>query len=232
VVGAARVKRFVQLLEPTQEHTRIALPVMGLRPRPARPTGRTRPAEAHDAHLVGRARDGERAAFEELVRRHADPLFAIIVRYGAPRAEAEEITQEAFVRAWRSLGSFKGEAEFFTWLYRIGINEAKRHMARRSTRLRRVADDDGPLEAIADRSQAPDRAAEHEDLRAALAEAVRELPEKYRVALVLRDIEGLSTAQAAAVVQIGEPAFKSRLHRARLAVRAALEGHLDGGSGA
>jgi RNA polymerase sigma-70 factor (ECF subfamily) len=199
---------------------------MGVPGRAAREQQTDADVEA-DAPLVTRARDGDRDAFEQLVRRHAERLYAVVLRFGAPPAEAEEIVQETFLRAWRSIGRFKGDAQFFTWLYRIGINEAKRHMARRGTRLAQVASDDGPLEALADPSQSPPRQAEQVDLRRALERAVRALPEDYRAPLVLRDIEGLSTAQAADVMQLGEAAFKSRLHRARLAVREAMEDHLD-----
>lgn len=184
-------------------------------------------AGVDDELLVQRARQGDRAAFESLVRRHADRLYAIVVRFGAPRAEAEEIVQEAFVRAWRSLARYRGESQFFTWLYRIGINEAKRHMARRGAQLAQITPDGEPPAAVDDASPSPQQHAEHRDLRAALELAVRALPEDLRAPLVLRDIEGLSTAEAAAVTQLGEAAFKSRLHRARLAVRASIEDHLD-----
>ncbi len=161
------------------------------------------------------------------MRLHADRLYAVVIRFGAPGGEAEEIVQETFVRAWRAIGRFKGESQFFTWLYRIAINEAKRHMTRRAAQLERVASDDMALESIGDRAPSPQLRAEHQDLRAALERAVRALPMDYRIPLVLRDIEGLSTAQAAAVMQLREPAFKSRLHRARLAVREAMEDYLD-----
>lgn len=183
--------------------------------------------DVDDAPLVKRAREGDRAAFEELVRRHADRVYAVVIRFGAPSGEAEEIVQETFVRAWRAIGRFKGESQFFTWLYRIAINEAKRHMTRRGAQLERLTSDDGPLAAIGDPAPSPQLRAEHQDLRAALERAVRALPMDHRIPLVLRDIEGLSTTQAAAVMQLGEPAFKSRLHRARLVVREAMEDYLD-----
>ncbi len=161
------------------------------------------------------------------MRRHADRVYAVVIRFGAPSGEAEEIVQETFVRAWRAIGRFKGESQFFTWLYRIAINEAKRHMSRRGAQLERRASDDGALAEIGDPAPSPQLHAEHQDLRAALERAVRALPMDHRIPLVLRDIEGLSTAQAAAVMALGEPAFKSRLHRARLAVREAMADHLD-----
>jgi RNA polymerase sigma-70 factor (ECF subfamily) len=179
-----------------------------------------------DAPLVERAQAGDRDAFEELVRRHADRLYAVVLRFLGDRQEAEEATQEAFLRAWRGIAGFHGESEFFTWLYRIGINEAKRRAERRAPADRTVSLDEQPAAAPSDRRDEPHRRAEQRDLRRALERAVRGLPPKYRAALILRDIEGLSTRDAAEIMELSEPAFKSRLHRARLAVREAIEDHL------
>jgi RNA polymerase sigma-70 factor, ECF subfamily len=178
-----------------------------------------------DEQLVARAQAGDRVAFEELVRRHADRLHAVVLRLAGDRHEAEEVTQEAFLRAWRGIRDFKGDARFFTWLYRIGVNEARRRAQRRPS-----AGAVTSLEAQAieprDRGPGPERAVEQTDLRAALEAAVRDLDPDYRAPLVLRDIEGLSTAEAAAIIGLGEAALKSRLHRARLAVRAAVDSYL------
>jgi len=178
-----------------------------------------------DAELVARAQDGDRGAFEELVRRHADRLYAVVLRLVPERHEAEEITQEAFLRAWRGIAGFKGDARFFTWLYRIAVNEAHRR-ARRHPRARVASLDEGPIDPP-DPGPLPDRQAEHNDLRGALERAVRSLDPDYRTPLILRDVEGLSTAEAAEIMRLREAAFKSRLHRARLAVRNAVEDHLD-----
>jgi RNA polymerase sigma-70 factor, ECF subfamily len=178
-----------------------------------------------DAELVERAKGGERAAFEELVRRHADRLYAVILRLVDDRHEAEEVTQEAFLRAWRGIVRFKGEAQFFTWLYRIGFNEAHRRTSRRPPA--RVASLEDEAIDPPDPRPAPDLAAEHSDLRDALERAIRALEPEYRTPLILRDVEGLTTAEAATIMGLREAAFKSRLHRARLAVRNAVENYLD-----
>jgi len=180
------------------------------------PTGETEPG------LVERARAGDQRAFEELVRRHADRLYAVVLRFVADPEEAQEVTQEAFLRAWRSVGDFEGRSQFFTWLYRIGINEAKRRAAR-SNRVPVVSLDDEPVPEAPDWSKAPQSRLEQGDLRRCLEDAIRKLPLEYRVPLILRDVEGLSTAEAAEIMELGEAAFKSRLHRARLAVRRALD---------
>jgi RNA polymerase sigma-70 factor, ECF subfamily len=176
--------------------------------------------------LVDRARAGDRRAFEQLVRLHADRLYAVVVRLVGDRYDAEEAVQETFLRAWRSLDRFEGRSQFFTWLYRIGVNEAKRIHARHAVRPTPVALDQAPGE-VPDRRAEPHARTEAHELRRALEAAILGLPIKYRTPLVLRDVEGLSTAEAAAVMKLGEAAFKSRLHRARLAVRAAVEGLVD-----
>jgi RNA polymerase sigma-70 factor (ECF subfamily) len=177
--------------------------------------------------LVERARNGDRAAFEELVRRHADRLYAVVLRFVADGGEAQEVTQEAFLRAWRSIGRFEGRSRFFTWLYRIGINEAKRQAARRPP-VTLVSLDDEPIPEAPDWSQAPETRLRQADLRCVIEEAIRALPIEYRAPLILRDVEGLTTQEAAEVMDLGEAAFKSRLHRARLAVRRALDEYFLG----
>jgi len=183
------------------------------------------PASTADEVLVERAQAGDRDAFEDLVRRHADRLYAVVLRFTADPAEAEEVTQEAFLRAWRSIGRFEGRSQFFTWLYRIGINEAMRRAERRPAPGRVVSLEDEP-EEVADLRESPEARSEQGELRARLEQAIRELPLDYRAPLVLRDVEGLSTAEAAAIMELGEAAFKSRLHRARLAVRETIDKYL------
>ncbi len=179
-----------------------------------------------DEELVRHAQTGRREAFEELVRRHAARLHAVVLRLSGDAGEAEEVVQEAFLRAWSAIGGFEQRAQFSTWLYRIGVNEANRRAARRPPAAAGEGDD--AFAAIPDLRQAPEPQAERRALRRALERAVRDLPATYRTPLILRDIEGLSTAEAAAVMGLQEPAFKSRLHRARLAVRTALDDSGDG----
>ena len=174
--------------------------------------------------LVSRAKAGDRGAFEELVRRHADRLHAVVLRFVADREAAEEVTQEAFLRAWRGIGRFQGRSRFFTWLYRIGINEAKRRAAREPAE-QTISLDEEPILEAPDWSEAPDTRAQQSDLRRALESSIRALPVKYRAPVILRDVEGLTTEEAAEVMDLSQSAFKSRLHRARLALRRALDEH-------
>src|SRR5919106_4026351 len=113
-------------------------------------------AKGDEARLVERSQAGDRQAFEELVRRHADRLYAVVLRFVADVDEAEEVTQETFLRAWRSIDKFERRSQFFTWLYRIGINEAKRRAERRPPAGTVTSLDDSPLDEAPDWSDAPE----------------------------------------------------------------------------
>jgi RNA polymerase sigma-70 factor (ECF subfamily) len=183
-----------------------------------------RPLEVEtEETLVERAQAGECEAFEELVRRYADRLYAVVVRYLGDSDDAGEATQEAFLRAWRGIDRFHGRSQFFTWLCRIGLNEAKRLGARRPSGRNARSLDEEPVAEAPDWSEAPEVRFEQGEVRRVLEQTIRDLPEKYRAPLILRDVEGLSTAEAAEAIGLREAAFKSRLHRARLAVRRALD---------
>lgn len=183
-----------------------------------------RPASTDsESALIERSKGGDRDAFEELVRRHADRLYAVVIRFVADDQEAQEVTQEAFLRAWRSIGRFQGRSKFFTWLYRIGINEAKRRAGKRPPAELFTSLDDEPIPEAPDWSEAPQVRLEQGALRGVLERTIRSLPLPYRTTIILRDVEGLSTREAAEVMDLTETAFKSRLHRARLAVRRSLD---------
>ena len=199
------------------------LTVAGANRHPEQPPADAQAASAEEATLVAAAQAGDRTAFEQLVRVHADRLHAVVLRFAADADEAEEVTQEAFLRAWRAIGSFRAESQFFTWLYRIGINEAQRRAERKPPTRTVSSIEDSPVEDAPDWSEAPEFRSQQGQLRRVLEDAIRALPIAYRAPLILRDVEGLTTQQAADVMQLSEAAFKSRLHRARLAVRRAVD---------
>lgn len=177
-----------------------------------------------------RAQAGERHAFERLLVEHADHLYAAVRLLLDSDQDAEDVVQEAFLRAWRRIGGFEARSTFFTWLYRIGVNEAHRRNALVKRRGSVSSLDARPVDPI-DERPGPARSLVDDDLRRALERSVRRLTPEYRAPLVLRDVEGLSTAQAAEILGLGEAAFKSRLHRARLSVRDAVRDYLpDGGT--
>ena len=175
-----------------------------------------------EAGLVTLAKSGDVRAFEQLAGAYADRIFAVLIGLLGDRSEAEDVAQDVMLRAWRGISRFDGRSLFFTWLYRIAVNEANRSFEKRSRRLAQVAIDANVLQLPAPAADEPARRYEQAELRAALREALAELPPAYRTAIVLRDFEGLSTQQAAEIVGISQAAFKSRLHEARLRVRATI----------
>ena len=185
------------------------------------------PTSEHD--LIRSARAGDQDAFTELVMIHADRVRGALRRFGLEASEADEVAQEVFLRAWRGLPRFEERAQFSTWLYRIAFNEAQRRLSRRV--LPRAEANSGHADPIASLPEAhhlgPEaRALDHEFARV-LEQALAQLPAEWRAAVVLRDIEGLSTQEAAEVVDVRPAAFKSRLHRGRMQLRALLEPYLE-----
>ncbi|HEX7996252.1 MAG TPA: sigma-70 family RNA polymerase sigma factor [Streptosporangiaceae bacterium] len=175
-----------------------------------------------EANLIARAKLGDAAAFEQLSSPYADRIFMLLLRLLGDRGDAEDVAQEVMLRAWRAIGAFRGTSSYFTWLYRIAVNEANRMLQRRARRPPSSPIGPDELQRPATGLVDPALHAESRELREALLSALRELPTDLRTAIVLRDIEGLSTAEAAQVAGVGQAAFKSRLHQARLRMRAAI----------
>jgi RNA polymerase sigma-70 factor (ECF subfamily) len=190
--------------------------------------------------LIRRARGGDAEAFAELVERHADLVYRALRRFGLEADEAEEVAQEVFLRAWRGLTRFEERSRFSTWLYRIAFNEAQRRLARRPPARAEVAvgvpgpvpggvetERNDPIASLPESpSVGPEARALDREFAQTLERALERLPADWRAAVVLRDIEGLSTQEAADVVGVREAAFKSRLHRGRMQLRALLEPYL------
>jgi RNA polymerase sigma-70 factor (ECF subfamily) len=185
------------------------------------------PTSEHE--LIRRARGGDQDAFAMLVMIHADRVYGALRRFGLDPSAADEVAQEVFLRAWRGLRRFEERSSFSTWLYRIAYNEAQRRLARRT--LPRAEPDPEREDPIAALPAAPGLGPEAQSLDRefdrVLDQALDQLPPDWRAAVVLRDIEGLSTRAAAQVVGVREAAFKSRLHRGRMQLRALLEPYLD-----
>jgi RNA polymerase sigma-70 factor, ECF subfamily len=187
------------------------------------PRGQRSPGPAGtEASLLARAQAGDITAFEQLSGGYADRLFMLLVRLLGDRGEAEDVAQEVMLRAWRGIARFRGQSSYFTWLYRIAVNEANRALDSRARRPPGVPIGPGELQLPGSPADDPSRQAENKELRQALSRALAELPPPLRTAIVLRDVEGLSTQEAAEIAGVGQAAFKSRLHQARLRVRAAV----------
>jgi RNA polymerase sigma-70 factor (ECF subfamily) len=187
-------------------------------PGPGRTPG---PAET-EASLLARAQAGDVVAFEQLSSAYADRIYMLLLRLLGDRGEAEDVAQEVMLRAWQGITRFQGQSSYFTWLYRIAVNEANRALEKRGRRPAGVSIGPDELQLPAPAAFDPSKQAENSELRRALAKALAELPPALRTAIVLRDVEGLSTQDAAEIAAVGQAAFKSRLHQARLRVRAAI----------
>jgi RNA polymerase sigma-70 factor (ECF subfamily) len=176
-------------------------------------------AGSADHDLVELARAGDQDAFELLVLRHGDRLHATLRSFGLTPTEADDVAQETLLRAWRGLAGFHGRSGFFTWLYRIAFNEAQRRLSRRL--LAGELHDDVP-----DSRPATHSAVEHRELAQALDDALARLAPDLRAPVLLRDVEGRSTEEAAQILDLKPAALKSRLHRGRMALREQLAGYL------
>lgn len=185
----------------------------GSGPAPLRDARAVR-AELDEPTLVVRAQEGDVHAFEELARRHQDALFRVAVRVLGDRADAEDALQEAMLDAWRRIRSFRAEAAFSTWMYRIVTNRCTQ-LLRRNRPTVPVDDVD---ESFASGSGSPEDAAERDAEMAALARAVAGLPGEQRTCWVLRELEGLGYAEIAEITGAGETAVRGRIHRARTAL--------------
>jgi RNA polymerase sigma-70 factor, ECF subfamily len=185
--------------------------------------------------LIARLRQRDEQAFSEVVRLHGDKVFNLVLRMVGTRAEAEDIAQEVFVTVFKSIDSFRGEAKFTTWLLRIAANHSKnriKYLARRSTDKNGL---DGASEAqLADHGKAPlqahidapDALLEAAELETLMQEAIATLDEEHRLLVVLRDIEDLSYEEIAEITGLPEGTVKSRLHRARVALKEHLQDKL------
>ena len=179
-------------------------------------------AEQSDEDIVRRVLAGDSALFELLMRRHNERLYRAARAITRDDREAEDVIQQAYVNAFVNLRQFKGEAQFATWLTRITVNEA---LARVKQRGKYEAfDDQANVEAFASRTSAsdPERQAFTGELRELLEWAIDILPDGAREVFVLRDVEGLSTAETAAALDVSEDVVKTRLSRARAALRRSL----------
>lgn len=187
-----------------------------------------------EAPLLVRLRAGDERAYEALVADNAPRMLATATRILGSEDEAADVVQEAFVRAVRGLGRFRGASRISTWLHRITVNEAlQRLRSRRRAAERPIEellprfDDEGRrLDVVPPWSQTPDELLQCRETRQAVHRCMERLPQDYRLVLLLRDVEGLDTQEAANALGVRPGAVKTRLHRARLALRELLEREL------
>ena len=189
-------------------------------------------AALEDRALLARAQSGEMDAFEELVERHEDRLYGLALRMTRSEADAAEVVQDTFLAAYQNLKNFRGESAFGSWVHRIAANNALMRL-----RHQRVVDaateelrtpeftERGSLAEVpeVDWSRGADEKVLDEELGRAIRQGTDALPEGYREVFLLKDVEGLSYEEIAEMMGISVPAVKSRLHRARLALREEID---------
>jgi RNA polymerase sigma-70 factor (ECF subfamily) len=176
-----------------------------------------------DQELVERVQRGDRRAFDALVRLYQQRIVKLIMRYVHDPVEAQDVAQEAFIKAYRAMPGFRGDSAFYTWLYRIAINTAKNYLVaqqRRPIDYQLDVQDPEHYEAQARlRDEAtPERMALQEELRVTVEQAIAALPDELRTAIMLREIDGLSYEEIASAMQCPVGTVRSRIFRAREAI--------------
>ena len=189
-----------------------------------------------DEELVTRARAKDFGAFEQLVDRYEDKVYRLAFRFVRNETEAKEIVQDTVLSVWRKLDTFKGDAQFGSWVYRVAANAALMRL-RSQRRHPEVSTEELPIDFLDtyghvpasndNWARRPDDELQSDELRRRIQAAVDELPEIYRTVFLVRDVEGLSTEETAQVLDISVPTVKTRLHRARLALREAISKYFE-----
>lgn len=189
-----------------------------------------------DSQLVRAAKRGDRSAFGELVRRYESKIYRLARRMTPSDQDAEDVVQEAFVKAYRSLGEFREKSKFSTWLYRIAVNLSLMKLRRKRLEVisldQKMSTDDGEM-VIEFEDQSPDplRRLLEKETATVLDRAIDSLSPSYRAVFVLRHVEGFSTEETARILKTSVAAVKSRLHRARLALQEKLFEYMSNHSG-
>jgi len=196
------------------------------------PTG----VDTGDLALVRRVQKGDKAAFDALVLKYQHKVLKLVQRYVRDPSEAEDVVQDAFIKAYRALPAFRGDSAFYTWLYRIAINTAKNALVsagRRPVSFDLDAQDAGAAEyqARLKDTDTPERLLLTEEIRSTVNRAIDSLPEDLRTAIVLREIEGLSYEDIASSMECPVGTVRSRIFRAREAIDRHLKLVFEGGLG-
>lgn len=193
---------------------------------------RTQKIEQLDEDLVLRVQQGDKAAYDILVLRYQHKIIQLVNRYVKDHSEAQDVAQEAFIKAYRALGSFRGDSAFYTWLYRIAINTAKNYLVSRSRRNSDYQVDVQDAEAIENAPQlqgldTPERNLLGEEIAETIQSAIENLPEEMRTAIMLREFEGMSYEEIAEAMDCPVGTVRSRIFRAREAIDNKLNPLLD-----
>ncbi|HEY6516555.1 MAG TPA: RNA polymerase sigma factor RpoE [Steroidobacteraceae bacterium] len=194
-------------------------------------------ADASDLSLVRRVQRGDKGAFDALVLKYQHKLVKLVMRYVRNPAEAEDIAQEAFIKAYRALPQFRGDSAFYTWLYRIAINTAKNAVVSRDRNPveydldRSNTDESYDMQGRMKDSETPEGLVLTDEIRSTVNAAIDSLPDDLRTAIVLRELEGLSYEEIAAAMACPVGTVRSRIFRARETIDQRLREVFEGGLG-
>ena len=190
-----------------------------------------------DLALVQRVQRGDKTAFDLLVRKYQHKVVKLVARYLRDPADAEDVAQEAFIKAYRAIPQFRGDSAFYTWLYRIAINTAKNAIVSRDRSpidfdldLQNVEESNAMQARLAD-AETPESLLQTEEIRETVNRAIEALPEDLRTAIVLRELEGLSYEDIAQAMDCPVGTVRSRIFRAREAIDKRLSEVFEGGLG-
>ncbi|MGR8940237.1 MAG: RNA polymerase sigma factor RpoE [Gammaproteobacteria bacterium] len=191
-----------------------------------------RASEQLDEDLVLRVQQGDKSAYDLLVVKYQHKIVQLVNRYVKDPSEAQDVAQEAFIKAYRALGSFRGESAFYTWLYRIAINTAKNYLMSRSRRNVDMQVDVQDAEVYENLPQlqgldTPERELLNKEIAETIKSAIAKLPEEMRVAIMLREFEGMSYEEIAQAMDCPVGTVRSRIFRAREAIDNKLTPLLD-----
>ena len=191
-------------------------------------------SEQLDEDLVLRVQQGDKSAFDLLVIKYQHKIIQLVNRYVKDPSEAQDVAQEAFIKAYRALGNFRGDSAFYTWLYRIAINTAKNYLVSRSRRSSDYQVDIQDAEALENAPQlqgmeTPERLLLNQEIVDTIKTAIDKLPEEMRVAIMLREFEGMSYEEIAEAMDCPVGTVRSRIFRAREAIDNKLNPLLEHG---
>ena len=194
----------------------------------------TRNSEQLDEDLVLRVQQGDKSAFDLLVIKYQHKIIQLVNRYVKDPSEAQDVAQEAFIKAYRALGDFRGDSAFYTWLYRIAINTAKNYLVSRARRSSNYQVDIDDAEALENAPQlqgmdTPERLLLNQEIIDTIKTAIDNLPEEMRTAIMLREFEGMSYEEIAVAMDCPVGTVRSRLFRAREAIDNKLNPLLEHG---
>ncbi len=192
---------------------------------------RQREADA-DLEVVRRVQAGDVAAFDQLIRKYRERLFGVVYNLTSNREDTADLVQDAFIKAFQSINRFQGQSAFFTWLYKIAVNTALSHLRRNKLRtffsLEKIQEDDPSSKILADLTDhaGADRDAYLRELQEKLNEALQKLSIKHRTVITLFEIDGLSHAEIAEIMECSEGTVRSRLHYAKQFLQGELSKYL------